>query len=130
MARAEGELAARSEELSEANRRIATRETDLDALRGEMREREVKMAQARERATELEGKTAELEDQVLRAYQKLRSDEKTVEKAKRALAVALSLLDGSAQPQSTSTSQSSPAVQAAPQPGAQGQTRPSEESPT
>jgi hypothetical protein len=42
-----------------------------------MREREVKMAQARERANELEAKTTELEDQVLRAYQKLRSDQKT-----------------------------------------------------
>lgn len=92
-ARAEGELAARNEELSEAYRKIAGREADLDALRADVREREVKMGQARDRVTDLEAKIADLEDQVLRAYQKLRTDEKTVDKAKRALAVALSLLD-------------------------------------
>jgi CheY-like chemotaxis protein len=98
-ARAEGELAARNEELAESHRKLAVREADQDSLRGDVRDREVKLAQTRDRNAELEGKTAELEQQVLRAYQKLRSDEKTQDKVKRALAVALSLLDvGTAQP--------------------------------
>ncbi len=93
-ARAEGDLAARGEELAESQRRIAARDADLDAVRGDLRDREVKLAQTRERVAELEAKVVELEEQVLRAYQKLRNDEKTVDKAKRALAVALNLLDG------------------------------------
>jgi CheY-like chemotaxis protein len=96
VARAEGELAARNEELSEAHRKLGARESDLDGSRADLRDREVKLAQFRDRAAELEAKTGDLEEQILRAYQKLRSDEKTVDKAKRALAVALSLLDGGA----------------------------------
>jgi CheY-like chemotaxis protein len=130
-ARAEGELAARSEELAEAARRLSTRDTDLDALRADVRDSAVKLAQARERATELEGKTAELEEQILRAYQKLRGDEKMLDKAKRALAVALSLLDGSsAQPQAAAPAASAPATPAASAPAPVVAARPSEESTT
>jgi CheY-like chemotaxis protein len=92
-ARAEGELAARLEELGETQRRLAALEADRDGLRGDLRDREVKLAQLRDRSAELESKSAEYEDQILRAYQKLRSDEKVVDRAKRALAVALQLLD-------------------------------------
>jgi CheY-like chemotaxis protein len=92
-ARAEGELAARIEELAEAQRRLSGLETDRDSLRGELRDREVKLTQLRDRGAELEAKTTEYEDQILRAYQKLRADEKVVDRAKRALAVALQLLD-------------------------------------
>lgn len=94
-ARAEGELAARTEELAETQRRLSARDADMDALRADVREREVKLGQARDRAAELEARVADFEDQILRAYQKLRNDEKVVDKAKRALAVALALLDGS-----------------------------------
>jgi DNA-binding response OmpR family regulator/predicted nucleic acid-binding Zn-ribbon protein len=97
-ARAEGELAARLEELGETQRRLAALETDRDSLRGDLRDREVKLAQLRDRGAELEAKSAEYEDQILRAYQKLRSDEKVVDRAKRALAVALQLLDERAGP--------------------------------
>ena len=58
----------------------------------------MKLAQLRDRSAELEAKSAEYEDQILRAYQKLRSDEKVVDRAKRALAVALQLLDERAGP--------------------------------
>ncbi len=97
-ARAEGELAARLEELGETQRRLAALESDRDSLRGDLRDREVKLAQLRDRSAELESKSAEYEDQILRAYQKLRSDEKVVDRAKRALAVALQLLDERAGP--------------------------------
>ncbi len=92
-ARAEGDLAARTEELSEAYRKIAGHEADLDAARADLRDRDVRLAQARDRIAELEAKVAEYEDQVLKAFQKLRSDDKVIDKAKRALAVALTLLE-------------------------------------
>jgi CheY-like chemotaxis protein len=92
-ARAEGELAARAQELGELSRRVLRVEGELDTMRADLRDREVKLAQARDRISELETKLADFEDQILRAYQKLRSDDKIVDKAKRALAVALTLLD-------------------------------------
>jgi CheY-like chemotaxis protein len=91
--RLEADLAVRTDELAEAQRRLATIATDRDALHADMREREVRLGQLRERNSELEAKSAEYEDQILRAYQKLRTDEKVVDRAKRALAVALNLLD-------------------------------------
>jgi CheY-like chemotaxis protein len=92
-ARAEGELAARVQELEQAYRRLAGFEADLDAARGELGDRDVRLAQTRDRISELESKTADYEDQIVRAYQRLRADEKTTEKARRALAVALALID-------------------------------------
>jgi CheY-like chemotaxis protein len=102
-ARAEGELAARTQELGELSRRTARIEGELDTARADLRDREVKLAQARDRTSELEAKLADFEDQILRAYQKLRNDDKIVDKAKRALAVALTLLDdrGAAAPVAT-----------------------------
>ena len=47
----------------------------------------------RDRVGELEAKVTDYEDQIVRAFQRLRSDEKTTEKVRRALAVALTLLD-------------------------------------
>ncbi len=106
-ARAEGELAMRNEELAESQRKLATREAELDGARADVRDRDMKVTQARDRLTQLEGKMTELEEQILRAYQKLRTDEKTVDKAKRALAVALTLLDGQ-QTGQTSTGATTP----------------------
>jgi len=92
-ARAEGDLAARTEELSEAHRRNAGLEADLDATRADLRDRDVKLSQGNLRVAELETKTTQYEEQIMRSYQRLRSDDKVIEKAKRALAVALSLLE-------------------------------------
>jgi chromosome segregation ATPase len=102
--RAEGELAARTQELGELSRRALRLEGELDTARADLRDREVKLAQARDRTSELETKLADFEDQILRAYQKLRNDDKIVDKAKRALAVALTLLDdrGAATPAAAS----------------------------
>jgi CheY-like chemotaxis protein len=92
-ARAEGELAARAQELDQSYRRLAGLEADLDAARAELGDRDVRLAQNRDRLGSLEAKVAEFEDQLVRAYQRIRGDEKTTEKTKRALAVALALLD-------------------------------------
>jgi CheY-like chemotaxis protein/predicted nucleic acid-binding Zn-ribbon protein len=93
VSRAEGELAARNEVLGETTRKLQAAEAEVATLRADVRDREVKLAQARERIAELEAKTADFEDQILHAYQKLRNDDKAIDKAKRALAVALTLLD-------------------------------------
>jgi DNA-binding response OmpR family regulator len=92
-ARAEGELAARVQELEQAYRRLSGLEADVDAARAELGNREVKLAQSRDRIAELEAKVADYEDQIVRAFQRIRSDDKTAEKTRRALAVALALLD-------------------------------------
>ena len=92
-ARAEGELAARVQEIEQAYRRLAGLEADVDAARAELGNREVRLAQSRDRIAELEAKVADYEDQIVRAFQRIRADDKTAEKTRRALAVALALLD-------------------------------------
>ena len=92
-ARAEGELAARIQEIEQAYRRLSGLEADLDAARVELGNRDVKLAQQRDRIAELEAKVADYEDQIVRAFQRIRADDKTTEKTRRALAVALALLD-------------------------------------
>jgi hypothetical protein len=52
----------------------------------------------RDRVAELDAKAADYEDQIVRAFQRLRSDERTTEKVRRALAVGLALLDERAAP--------------------------------
>ena len=92
-ARAEGELAARVQEIEQAYRRLSGLEADVDAARVELGNRDVKIAQQRDRVAELEAKVADYEDQIVRAFQRIRADDKTTEKTRRALAVALALLD-------------------------------------
>jgi DNA-binding response OmpR family regulator len=92
-ARAEGELAARVQEIEQAYRRLAGLEADIDAARAELGNREVRLAQGRDRIAELEAKVADYEDQIVRAFQRIRADDKTAEKTRRALSVALALLD-------------------------------------
>ena len=91
--RSEGELVARAQEIEQAYRRLAGFEADLDVARAELGDRDVKLSQLRDRVNELEGKGADYEEQIVRAYQRLRSDERTTEKVRRALAVGLALLD-------------------------------------
>ncbi len=91
--RAEGELVARAQEIEQAYRRLAGFEADLDAARAELGDRDVKLSQMRDRIGELEAKAADYEDQIVRAFQRLRADERTTEKVRRALAVGLALLD-------------------------------------
>jgi CheY-like chemotaxis protein len=92
-ARAEGELAARAQELEQSYRRLAGLEADLDAARAELGDRDVRLAQNRDRLGALDAKVSEYEDQIVRAYQRIRADEKTTEKTRRALSVALALMD-------------------------------------
>jgi DNA-binding response OmpR family regulator len=108
-ARAEGELAARVQEIEQAYRRLAGLEADVDEARAELGNREVRLAQGRDRIAELEAKVADYEEQIVRAFQRIRADDKTTEKTRRALSVALALLDERA-----STSPPAPAPRPAP----------------
>jgi hypothetical protein len=76
----------------------------LDALRAELdavhaahdsarAELERRGAEAERRVTELEAVNAKHEERVVKAYQKIKSDEKIREKTRKALAIALQLLD-------------------------------------
>lgn len=91
--RAENELESRTVELSDLRSRWDSLESDRDRQAAELAERESRLSQLRDKAADLEAKAAEYEDQILRAYQKLRSDDKLIERAKRALAISLQVLD-------------------------------------
>ncbi len=61
-------------------------ESDEDRWRREFRE-------AHQRIADLESQIAGLQEQMLKAFRKMKGDEETVGRAKKALAVALTLLD-------------------------------------
>ncbi|MBS2027713.1 MAG: response regulator [Deltaproteobacteria bacterium] len=116
------ELKRKSEELEEAasNARMAaqteveTIKLELDSVKSELEslksehgslkaEHEGKVSaleeettRLRSRATELEESNAKNEDRVVKAYQKIKGDEKLREKTRKAISVALQLLDDSA----------------------------------
>jgi CheY-like chemotaxis protein len=91
--RAEADLESRNAELGELRNRLQELEGERDRLNAELAEREARVTQFKDKAADLEAKSAEYEDQILRAYQKLRSDDKLIDRAKRALAISLQVLD-------------------------------------
>lgn len=97
-------LSQRAAELEEARARADALALDLDGARAELSsgrkqaeaeraaaaEREEKLAR---RVAELEALTARHEDRVVKAYQKIKGDERIREKTRKALAIALQLLE-------------------------------------
>jgi CheY-like chemotaxis protein len=77
------------------NLRVRMQETDakLAATVAELADREGKLTERVQRITELEQESAGYQDQILKAYQRIKSDESIVSRAKKALAIALTLLD-------------------------------------
>jgi CheY-like chemotaxis protein len=106
--RAEGDLQSRNVELADTRTRQQALEAERDRLAADLAERESKLAQLRDKTADLEAKSAEYEDQILRAYQKLRSDDKLIERAKRALAIGLQVLDERASAPGPSASPATP----------------------
>ncbi|WP_242392891.1 response regulator transcription factor [Anaeromyxobacter oryzisoli] len=111
---AEGELSGAREKLAAAERRIdelrrradaaTALEHELDELRGELvvargeadgarGEIERQGAQLQKRVAELEAANAKHEERVLKAYQKIKNDEKVKDKVRKALAIAAQLLE-------------------------------------
>ena len=75
--------------VSEIDQRLKTALEDLNA-------REATLNDRAQRIAELEQESAGYQDQILKAYQRIKSDESIVSRAKKALAIALTLLDESA----------------------------------
>lgn len=101
---AQAETRRARDEAAEALTRIPELEGELEALRTELAvargevegargEVEQRTAELRARVSELEATNARNEERVLRAYQRLKSDERVKEKARKALAIAAQLLE-------------------------------------
>jgi CheY-like chemotaxis protein len=65
----------------------------LDTARKELSDREQRIADRDKRIGELEQESSGYQDQILKAYQRIKSDESIVSRARKALAIALTLLD-------------------------------------
>lgn len=92
-----GRLAEVELELAGERDRAAQLQRDLDTARQQLHEvrleADTEGDRLRARIAELEGQAARNEDRVIKAYQKIKGDEKVKEKTKKALAIALQLLE-------------------------------------
>jgi chromosome segregation ATPase len=89
--RSEGELAA-------AVQTIADRNAELRSHAAAIAERDTRIVDLRKEIDGLETENASYQDQVLRAYQKIKADEAMVARAKKAMAIALTVLDDDPKP--------------------------------
>ena len=62
-------------------------------------ERDQRLTELRAELDELEQQNAAYQEQVLKAYQKIKADEAMVARAKKAMAIALTVLDDDSKPQ-------------------------------
>jgi len=85
-------------ELAAAVQTIADRNAELRTHAAGIAERDQRIAELRKEIEGLETENASYQDQVLRAYQKIKSDEANVARAKKAMAIALTVLDEDAKP--------------------------------
>jgi chromosome segregation ATPase len=78
-----------------AGRDAALRERDeeIAGLGSAVEARDQRIAALRAEIEELESENAQFQEQVLKSYQKIKADEATVARAKKAMAIALTLLD-------------------------------------
>jgi CheY-like chemotaxis protein len=101
---AEGDAARRGQEAQSAVERLDAVERELDSLRtdlvvargeaeGAREEVEARTADLRKRIAELEANSAKNEERVLKAYQKIKGDEKVKDKVRKAIAIAAQLLE-------------------------------------
>ncbi|HYU15864.1 MAG TPA: hypothetical protein VEL05_07330, partial [Candidatus Acidoferrum sp.] len=89
----ERDLRDRVAELSQARDSLRAREETIVSLHKLMGERDERLADQRAAIEELERQNAGYQEQVLRAFQKIKADEAIVARAKKAMAIALTLLD-------------------------------------
>ncbi|MBA2541616.1 MAG: hypothetical protein H0V17_18375, partial [Deltaproteobacteria bacterium] len=85
-------------ELAAAVQTIADRNAELRSHAAAIAERDTRIAELRKEIDGLETENASYQDQVLRAYQKIKSDEATRARAQKALAIALTVLDDDSKP--------------------------------
>lgn len=84
-------------ELDELRTELLVARGEADGARGEIEKR---TAELRKRVGELEAANAKNEERVVKAYQKIKADEKIREKVRKALAIATQLLDEGSPPES------------------------------
>ena len=77
---------------------VADRNAELRAHAAAIAERDARIADLRNEIEGLEHENASYQEQVLRAYQKIKSDEATVARARKAMAIALTVLDDQDKP--------------------------------
>jgi CheY-like chemotaxis protein len=77
-------------ELDELRTELVVARGEADGARGEIEKR---TAEVRKRIAELEAANAKHEERVLKAYQKIKNDEKMKDKVRKALAIAAQLLE-------------------------------------
>jgi chromosome segregation ATPase len=83
--------------LEELRAELEVTRAEADGLRGEAERRS---GDLRKRVQELEAQAARHEERVVKAYQKIKGDERLKEKIRKALGVALQLLDERLPPES------------------------------
>ncbi|HSB19421.1 MAG TPA: response regulator [Anaeromyxobacteraceae bacterium] len=86
----EAEASGLRSQLDAAQADLETSRAALDATRDDAEKR---VAEAQKRLQELEAVNAKHEERIVKAYQKIKGDEKIREKTRKALAIALQLLD-------------------------------------
>jgi CheY-like chemotaxis protein len=94
----DAELARLRDRISELRVEAARSAEQRERLEARVAEAERAATEARRRVAELEAQVAQHEQRVVRAYQRLKGDEKVREKTRKALAIALQLLETGAQP--------------------------------
>jgi hypothetical protein len=87
-------LASTEAELGRTATTLRERERDVARLEGDVAERDRRAAEHKALIADLEKENAGFQEQLLKAYQKIKSDEAIANKAKKAMAIALTLLDG------------------------------------
>ena len=92
--RSEGELAS-------AVQSIADRNAELRSHATAIAERDQRIAELRKEIESIEAENASYQEQVLRAYQKIKADEAMVARARKAMAIALTVLDDEGKPKET-----------------------------
>jgi len=85
-------------ELAAAVQTIADRNSELRSHAQAIAERDQRIAELRKEIETVETENASYQEQVLRAYQKIKTDEAMVARAKKAMAIALTVLDDQGQP--------------------------------
>ena len=85
-------------ELASAVQTIAERNSELRQHQAAIVERDNRIAELRKEIEALEAENASYQDQVLRAYQKIKADEAMVARARKAMAIALTVLDDEGKP--------------------------------
>ncbi|MCG8419983.1 MAG: response regulator [Proteobacteria bacterium] len=85
----------RDQALGERDRKIEERDLTIEEQRANIAENAQRIRSLEADVEELEGQNTGYQDQILKAYKKIKSDEAMVNKAKKALAVALTILDES-----------------------------------